>query len=256
MKRAHVLAACALGLLALVETAQALLGPRRVASEADWRAAAEEVRGKLQTGDLIVFAPYWADQTGRSFLGDVMPAEMAAHADTDRYARIWEVSIRGARNEETKGLARVRETTHGRVRVALYEKPTAEVLYDFSSHFATAHVISGHVEPRTLEVDYRPRRGLLAPSPASIEFSDVPLGGKLVGYTGLHDYFSRKNSDTPVDFIVFIDGAEKLRIKHRNEDNWRRFEIKTDGGTHTVRFEVNAANPAWRTFGFHAESRK
>jgi hypothetical protein len=255
-KRLPYIAAAALALLAIVEAGQALLAKGGAPGQADWRAAADEVRAGLKDGDLIVFAPRWADQVGRSHLGDVMPLEMVAHADTDRYARIWEVAIRGAHSDELAGAKQVRESYHGRVRVTLYEKPREEVLYDFTSHAATARVIAGRAEPRTLEVDYRPRRGILAPAPASIEFSDVPLGGKLVGYTGLHDYFSRKNSDAPVDFVVRIDGAEKLRVRHQNDEGWRRFEIVTPAGSHAVQFEISSPSPAWRTFGFHAEVRK
>src|SRR5436309_773344 len=54
---------------------------------------------------------------------------------------------------------------------------------------------STHIERRTLEVDYAPRRGILAPVDGTLvtrlEYADVPLGAQLIGYTALHDYFSR-----------------------------------------------------------------
>jgi carboxyl-terminal processing protease len=64
------------------------------------------------------------------------------------------------------------------------------------------------------------------------------LGSKLVGYTGMHDYFARKNGDGPVDLRVFIDGQKKAELRTRNQDAWKRFEIPTEAGTHSVRFEM------------------
>jgi hypothetical protein len=169
------------------------------------------------------------------------------------------------------------------VRVALYEKDAVAVSYDFTSHAADARVTetagSGEspcyrdnqgfrctaalIAPRTLEVDYRPHRGILAPVDGArtthIDFTEVPLGATLVGYTGIHDYYSRKNADGPVDFRVIIDGRERAHVVARNADGWRRFTIDTAGenGTrHSVRFAISAPDPAWRTFGFHAEVRR
>ncbi len=167
--------------------------------------------------------------------------------------------------------------------VALYEKPPADVVHDFTSRLAEARVTSRarggtdeqpcfadggggfrcggtQIERRTLEVDYRPRRGILLPvvggRVVSIEFADVTLGARLVGYTGLHDFNSRRHADGPVDFRVLIDGQERLGVRHQNNDGWRRFEVETAPGKHSVAFLVSAPDPSWRTFGFHAEARK
>ena len=64
--------AIGLTLLSAVETATALTAHLRVASEADWNDAADEVRDGFQPGDLIVFAPAWVDPVGRSHLGDLV----------------------------------------------------------------------------------------------------------------------------------------------------------------------------------------
>ncbi|HZS41843.1 MAG TPA: hypothetical protein VFF06_33670 [Polyangia bacterium] len=278
--------AAALALLAAVESAQAMLGARATPA-ADWDAAAAEVRAEFHDGDLIVFAPAWADPIGRAHLGDKVSVEMAGRADADRYARVWEVSIRGARAPETRGLTAERTTRHGRVTVALYRKPAVEVAYDFTSHIDEARVTHSamnganespcykdvgaragfrcpgtRVEGRTLEVDYQPRRGILAPAAAgritAIEFSDVTLGRELIGYTGLSDFNSRKNGAGPVDLRVIVDGRERLRVRQLNDEPWKRFTVDT--GTdiapkHVVRFEISAPVSTWRTFGFHAEAR-
>ena len=275
----------AVALLALVESTCALVAPARVAGDADWNAAAAEVRAGFRDGDLIVFSPYWADQAGRLHLGDKITVEMAGHADADRYARIWEVSLRGAHHPDVAGKKPTHETRHGKVTVALYEQPAATIAYDFTTHSDDARVtetptaggnetpcykeVGGYrcgsvrLEPRTLEVDYGPRRGILAPPSngriTHLEWSDVPLGAQLIGYTGLHDYYSRKSADGPVDFKLFVDGKERLSLRHKNTDGWRRFRVDTAAeaaGKHTVRVEISAPNAAWRTFGFHLEARK
>lgn len=271
-------------LLALVETGRALTAARRVAPPADWQAAAAEVRAGFREGDLIVFAPYWADQEGRSRLGDLIPVAMAGRADADRYARIWEVSLRGAQAPETAEAKLVHEEAHGLVRVALYQKPAVTVLWDSTAeadharvsqsldgqkspcrHVGTAAFgcASTRVERRTLEVDYEPRRGLLTPVDGArtthVAWEGVAFGNTLVAYAGIHDYYARKSGAGRVDFRVSVDGKELVAAQVGNDDGWRRFDLDTRalaGQAHTVRVDVSAKEPAWRTFGFHLETRK
>ncbi|MSP61373.1 MAG: hypothetical protein EXR72_13710 [Myxococcales bacterium] len=275
----------AFALLALYETAQAIYAPLAVATDEDWAAAAGAVRTAHQPRDLIVFAPSWADQVGRRHLGDLCTPEMAGRADDARYERVWELSIRGADAPEASGRI-LAASQHGRVRVRLYEKaPAVEIGYDFTARLEEARVTQvptdGHgdetpcfidgagfrctstrVERRTLEVDYSPRRGILTPVDGAlttrIEFPAVTLGSTLVGWTALHDYFSRKNSDGPVDFALFIDGQQVHSVHHENSDGWRKFTVPVTqpGGPHAIRFEIRAPSAAWRTFGFHVEARR
>ena len=285
-----LVAAAAVALLALVETAVALTAGARVAPAADWEAAAAEVRAGFAPGDVIAFAPAWVDQIGRAHLGDLVTVEMAGRPDADRYARVWEVSIRGARADDAAGAQLVKESRHGQVRVALYEKSSAHVIFDFTARADDARVTQtpggapptganetpcyadagpswrcpgSRVERRTLEIDYRPRRGLLAQADSGrtthLGYSDVPLGATLVVYAGIHDYFARKNGNGVVDFTVVVDGKPLLTTRVANADNWKRYDLDTRalaGGRHTVRFDLTAADPAWRNLGFHAEARQ
>jgi hypothetical protein len=277
-RRATLAHAAAFALLALYEAANALLAPHRVASAADWDAAAAEVRAGFRDGDLITFAPYWADQIGRAHLGDLMPVEMIARSDDAHYARAWVVSIRGARSEAESGQL-VSQTQHGRVRVALWDRGAApKMAFDFRAHLADARVTQagpdggerpcyqdaggfrcagGRVERRTLEIDYRPRLGILVPVDPGLttrlEFQNVP-GRGVRGYTGIHDYYARKSADGKVDFQVFVDGRAVASATTGNASGWLPFRAAAgDGPTHTVRFEVSSHAPAWRSFGFHAE---
>ncbi len=278
-RRAAVIFAALVALLALVETGAALTARARGATAADWDAAAAAVRAGFGPGDAIAFAPAWADQLGRAHLGDLVTVEMAGRSDVDRYARVWEVSIRGAHSPDVAGARLVREAQHGRVRVALYEKAATPIVYDFTAAAGDARVLRGeqpcfgdaqngwhcgsqHVERRTLEIDYRPRRGMLVPAdrqPTTLGWNEAPLGSTLVVYAGLHDYYARKSADGVVDFSVDVDGVGKLSARIANGDGWRRFEIDTRalaGTRHAVTFHVSAANPAWRNLGFHAEVRR
>lgn len=246
-------------LLAVVETAVALWAPHAVASASDWRSAAAEVRAGFRPGDLIVFAPYWADQEGRAQLGDLMPLDMVGRSDDARYARIWELSLRGDHAPETRKLSPQSRHAHGRVETALYEKPAASVTWDSTSHLADARV-AGHAEVRTLEIDYQPRHGILATleqgRETSLEWTDVPLGATLVGWAGLHDYYARKSADGPVDVQLFLDGAALTRLRVVNADGWKRFEVPTPSGRHSLRVVISAPSIAWRNPGFHLEARK
>ena len=259
-RKAAVIVAAGISLLALVETGAAVTARARVATDADWAAAAAEVRADFAPGDVIAFAPAWVDQIGRAALGDLVTPEMAGRSDVDRYARVWEVSIRGAHSPDVTGARLVRQAQHGRVRVALYEKSATPIVYDFTEH--AEELIGGRYERRTLEIDYRPRRGILVAAqrqPTTYEWREAPLGDTLVVYGGIHDYYARKSADGLVDFRVDVDGVPKLTTRIGNDDGWRRFELDTRalaGTRHTVTFRVWAANPAWRNFGFHAEARR
>src|SRR3954452_19134955 len=95
-KHAGLAALAGVSLLAVVETASAIVAPYRAPTDADWRAAAGAIRAGFRSGDLIVSAPAWADSILRSHLGDLIPVEVAGRLDDERFARVWEVSQRGA----------------------------------------------------------------------------------------------------------------------------------------------------------------
>lgn len=295
-----LVAAVLVGALALVETVNALTAARRAPKDADWSAAAADVRAAFRAGDLIAFAPAWVDPVGRAHLGDLMPIEMVARSDDDGYQRAWVLSIRGARYPGAAGATVEEERQHGTVRVTRYRLPprVADVrtTFDFATHLADATVTqvgteapgpatdladyatcyqapedrddgfrcaSTHVGRRTLEIDYRPRRGVLVPVDGSrqtrLEWSGVPLGPgtQIVLYAGVHDYYARKSADGPIHVALVVDGAPAFASDIHNADGWRRFVV--DGarwpGAHTLRVEVSSPAPAWRNLGFAASVR-
>lgn len=77
-------------LLVVLGVARVVAQRAAVPATADWQAAAEAVRGRLQPGDGVAWAPYWAGE-GRLFLhglpGFHLPEVEAA--DLSRYSRVW-----------------------------------------------------------------------------------------------------------------------------------------------------------------------
>jgi hypothetical protein len=218
----------------------------RVPSDAEWNAAAAYVRARHQPGDGIVFAPAWVDPVGRLHLGDLVPVEEAARPDRSRQARIWEVSIRGAEHPEARG--RVAESrVFGRVRVRRIERRAAQVLYDFGDAVPERR--------RVGEVGFLPYLCIHAAPGDTLDFPDVPLGGRIALGGGIHDFQSRYQSDAPVTLEVWLDG-KRVASERFGNDGWRRAAIDTArfaGRRAAVRFRVTAERPLARTFCFHAE---
>jgi hypothetical protein len=110
-----------------------------------------------------------------------------------------------------------------------------------------------------MEIDYQPRRGILAPlqqgRATTLEWTGVPAARTLVGWVGLHDYYARKSADGPIQLKLMIDGKLARTVDARNADGWKRFELDLPPGPHTVRVELSAPNAAWRNAGFHLEAR-
>jgi hypothetical protein len=289
-RRAGLLGSVAIVILALAETAVALIAPLRAPSDADWRAAAEEVRGGFRAGDLIVSAPAWADAILRVHLGDLIPAEVAGRLDDERFGRVWEVGQRGA---EAAAAARgdvTRTRRFGALTVRLVERAPEPVRYDFVERWTEAQVSrrdgAGNVMPcpnmgdrfqcpdisynfvrrQMVEVDTRLRRALLAqPVPGAtvaVEFSAVELGRSLVVAAGLHNVWMRKEARGPVDLRVTVGtgpAAAQTTFTTRNDDGWKHVRVDTSafvGQRAPVRFEIASPAPYARHFAFAAEARQ
>lgn len=269
------------------EAALALRAPSRVAAQEDWEAAARIVRQGFTPGDLIVFAPPWADPLGRQVLGDLMPASMVGRPDAARYGRIWEVSLRGARAPETGALRAVSQHEAGGVRVARYEQRAVTVTLDLvedlpraqvSQAMVTAPPYEGEtpcigqrcpgsmIERRMMEIDYQPRYGVLVPVEAgrrTVLTYEVPAaalaGARLVVWAGLHDYYARKTESGPVDLVLDLDqGARRVPVSVQPR-GWQRWEIEPPGGqdrAHTLRLEISAKDARARFLGMVAEVRR
>jgi hypothetical protein len=279
------MAAC-VSLLAVVETAQALIAPTRAPSDADWAAAERAVRADFLPGDLIVAAPAWADPIMRMHLGDLLPIATAARMDDARYARLWEVSQRGVHAQESSARALTSERRFGALTVRRLERRPAEVTFDFLERWQDAYVTEwspglrsstpcpwqverfvcpasgGSVHRELVEVDTRIRRAILAPPVVAdivaVEFPAVTLGRELAVTAGLHDVWSRKSPGS-VFFEVWIAGQPVDHMVVDNRSGWGRLRIDTaarDGQTVPVRFQISSPRPQARLLAFAAEARR
>jgi hypothetical protein len=277
----------AVSLLALVETASAIVAPHRAPSDEDWRAASGAIRAGFRPGDLIVAAPAWADSILRLHLGDLIPVEVAGRLDDERFARVWEVSQRGAHAAAAARGTVADERRFGALTLRRIERPAEAVSYDFVARWMDARVsrrgadgagvecpLAGDrmqcpgigfnfVRRQIVEVDTRLREALMAqPVPQAavvIEYPAARLGRSLVLATGLSNVWMRKEARGTVDLHVFVDGAETGSIRTGNEDGWgvRRFDTSARAGqVAAVRFEITSPAPQARHFALAAEARE
>jgi hypothetical protein len=279
------LLAAAVALLALVESAAALIAPSRAPTDADWTAAARAVRAGFRPGDLIVAAPGWADPILRVHLGDLIPAEVAGRIDDERFARVWEVSQRGARAPAAASGNVTLESRFGRLTVRRVERPAEPVDYDFVARWADAQLTRreasrtvacrtvgdriqcpdlsfNYVHRQIVEVDTTLREALLAQPVANaavvIEYPAVRLGRVLVVATGLHDVWMRKAARGTVEMRVFVGGQAQTLPTTSDDSGWTRTRIDTAtraGQVVPVRFEITSPAPYARHFAFAAEAR-
>ena len=267
--------ALVVSLLAVVESTVAMVAP------------SVAVRAGFRPGDLIVAAPAWADPILRVHLGDLIPPEIAARMDDDRFARVWEVSQRGAQAPAAAGRTAIVDERFGRLRVRLVERPGEVVSYDFVAHWADAHVSrrdatgavvacalagdrvvcpgpgNSSLHRQLVEVDQKLREALLAEPVAgavmAIEFPAVPLGRTLVIATGLHDTWMRKAARGTVEARLTV-GDQTTELPVTSDDSgWTRTRVDTRtlaGQTGPVRLEITSAAPYDRFFAFAAEARR
>lgn len=110
----------------------------------EWRALAPLVLEQKRPGEPIVVAPEWAEPLARHAFGDgAFPLEEAARPDASGFSRMLEISILGARAEETRGFRVVSERQSGRFLLRVLENPApVRARYRFLEH----------VTPEELEV--------------------------------------------------------------------------------------------------------
>jgi hypothetical protein len=286
-RRLGLAVAAGIAVLAIVETSVALVAPGRAPKDADWQAAAQQVRAGFKPGDLIVAAPAWADPIMRVHLGDLVPLPIAARFDDARFGRVWELGQRGAHAPEAARGAVAVEQRFGGLTLRRVERPPAEITYDFLDHWTEARVTRvprgrpeiacpwsvtrfqcpdisfNFVELRTVEVDTTVHRGLLAQPVADatvvIEYPAVALGRELVIATGLHDVWMRKAGAGGVDLKVFVAGTPVAAVEATNDSGWLLTHVDTSahaGRVVSVRFEISSPTPYQRHFVLAGEARR
>jgi len=236
-------------------------------SDSDWIAAADAVRAAASPDDLIVFAPGWIDPIGRRHLGDRISLAMAGRMDAARYAVIWEISARGARAPDTRGLTADQTRAFGSLTLRRYRQPAVGVVTDFlaeaeARRMTTAGRMSRAVRVGLEEVGFEPHRCIsVEPAPdqtVRVTFSAVTLGSTLVGYVGLADVFTRRDVREPARLAVEVAGEPATEVTVGVDDGWVRFDAATTPGRADVEFALTALGPRarQRQVCFAAEARQ
>jgi hypothetical protein len=229
-----------------------------VPDDDSWHAAEQYVRAQARPGDLIVFAPEWIDPVGRMHLGDLIPIDDAARMDAATYARIWEVSIRGAHAPETSALAVAASESFAGVTVRRFDQAAAHVAADVRALLPAARVEGGSAKLVLAEVGFAPHRCIeVVPAPnhpVRVTFAAMPLGSELVGYVGLADVFTRRDVREPGHLAVELDGKPIAHVDPGVDDGWVRFAAPTQPGSGDLVFVISAAAPN-RLVCFAAETR-
>jgi hypothetical protein len=118
-------------LAALIELGAHAIQTRDVVPESDWNGAREIVRAKITADDLLIFAPKWSDPLGREYFKDELATiSREAFPDVTRYARAFEVSIRGAHRGELDGWREVGRARAGKVTIVTWENPARQVVIE------------------------------------------------------------------------------------------------------------------------------
>jgi hypothetical protein len=285
--RLGLVVAAAIAVLALVETGNALIAPSRAPKDADWQAAAREIRASFQPGDLIVAAPAWADPIMRMHLGDLVPLAVAARFDDARFGRVWEIGQRGAHAPEAARGGVALERRFGALTLRRVDRAPAVVVYDFLEHwkdlvltrqpvgrpevkcpwngtrFQCPDIGFNFAELLTVEVDTTVHRGVLAQpvenATVIMDYPAVTLGRDLVVATGLHDVWQRKAGKGVVNLRVVIAGTPAAAATATNDSGWQLTHVDTsayDGRVVDVRFEITSPAPYQRHFVLAAEARR
>lgn len=214
-RRPAFLMATALVVLAAWELAVVVRSGASAPADDDWRSAAAEVERSWRPDDLIVFAPEWIDPVGRKWLGARISVEQAARMDAERYGRIWELSIRGARALETARLpSPAYQRDFGAVRVRRFDRSARIVAWDTLAR------------SRLVEVDFQPRLCVpIAPSPrgsppARLDFGLVPLGDTLRVFAGLADFRTRRENRSRALVTVRVGGVQVATATVGNDSGW------------------------------------
>ena len=135
-------------LVAIWETAAGVYHSLRAPQAADLQALSQAVRAELSADDLIATAPAWIDPMVRSVLGDRMPIAMLGRPDGRRYARIFEISLRGAVSEDTQGLTPDWQRRFGAYSLRLFRQRPVAVSFDAVARYADAKILQFVHDPR------------------------------------------------------------------------------------------------------------
>jgi len=187
-----------------------------VVTDAHWNAARDAVKAEAKPGDLVLFAPFWADPLGRRAFGDELAGiKTEARADESRFARAFEVSIRGAHRRELAQWRKVSERRVGPITIGLYENPSpAKVLADVLDKVSPEHMTVARVDASGTESPCGWQRGVGQPGGLAVPQGPAVPGDRFVcpggGYVGAAILNDEEHHP---HLCLFATGAGTTRIR-------------------------------------------
>lgn len=194
---------------------------RDVVPESDWIAARDAVAKQATPADLVLFAPSWTDPKGRLHFGDrLAPRSHEARPDETRFARVFEVSIRGAHRAELASFRKVSEERVGAVTIGVYENPAPKVVKtDLLERVGPAHMTVALTQGED-ETACTWQRGAGQPGGLGVPQGPAIPGEKFVcpggGYVGLAVLHALDHSPRLCLFASSPGGAGVLRVRFRD----------------------------------------
>ena len=187
-----------------------------VVSDADWDAAHAAVEAEWKPGDLVVFAPFWADSIGRLHFGAKLagiPDE--ARPDDTRFPRAFEVSIRGQHDPELADWKATATRKVGPITITTLENPSPVHLIDDLLDHATPLGMSVARVDRGAENDCHwvhtaTTAGGLGAGPATPGDRFACGGAGLVGVSLIHDLEDRPRR---CFYAPTTGGASTVRVR-------------------------------------------
>jgi hypothetical protein len=258
-----------------------------VPSREDWARAERAVREAYRPGDLVAFAPGWAQEGRGRFQGlDVIPQEVWSEDDVARAGRLFVVATFGVQPPDWLGEAAQVEahTNLGRIAVTRLKMRGGRPLTDFADRVLAA-AVRLQLPGRTLTCERRGDRhdctegrfpwrwvgrhqmviGGRARSciyahpttgaPLEIAFAAAPLGRTLVIAHGLSDAVADRGA--PVAVEVRVDGQRVGDLQHSPARGWRRTRIGTSrfaGRAALLQLVVTTPDDGARHFCLTAEA--
>lgn len=261
----------------------------RVPNLSDWAAAADVVRRGAQPGDMVLFAPAWAQEGAGAFRGlDVWTSEVVDWYEIGRHPRVWVVGAMGHREPAIPdGFTRATFEDLGRVTVTLLESPLSVPVFDFKARLSNGEVVYGYPDGAFVATTYADRRwkGRENPDwcyvgaidrdigggirnaiwahppnqnvPLTVRYRNVPPGRTLVVHYGMAQSATEEGQGVPVTFeILFGDRVMVERSINGLHTFWNREVIDLSdvgpwGGE--VAFRLRTADHNHQHFMFTAD---
>lgn len=287
ISRAAMLVGLAIPLASILYFAADLVIVNRVPDQADWKAAAEVIRGRWKEGDLVVFSPQWAQGASAWLQGlNVDTGENPDWYEASRSERVWVLaSMNGRREAPPEGWTVIFSRDLHKVSVDLWKPPAGpRPVFSFRDHIGDALVSRLHGQRREICSNQRNGRWYCgrehpwqfvgqdskdvagrvrdiiwahAIDKAVVEaaWPAVPAGRTLTVHYGLTQRAAESREGSPVKVRILRNNVTVFEdVLAPDSWGWFRKDITLDPASTTdIRIQISAKDPQSRQFTFSAD---